>query len=68
MRLPAILGRAPTSSAAASAAPEEMPTGMPSCAAAAAGGGEGGLVADRDDLVDHGRVSRTAGTKPAPMP
>ena len=34
MRLPAMSGRAPTSSAAARVAPEETPAGMPSSAAA----------------------------------
>ena len=50
--LPRASGRAPISSAAATAAPEEMPTGMPSMRASRARGLERGLVADRDDLVD----------------
>ena len=50
--LPAISGRAPTSSAAAIAAPDEMPTGMPSLLRNLARGLERRLVGDGDDLVD----------------
>ncbi len=65
--LPSVSGRAPTSSAAASAAPEEMPTGRPSSAAAWR------AVAKAVSLPMHSTssmhlVSRTAGIKPAPMP
>ena len=56
MFLPAIPGRAPISRAAATAAPEEMPAGMPSSRASCARDVEGGLVADRDHLVDDGAV------------
>ena len=60
-------GRAPTSSAAAMAAPEEMPTGMPSSLAA----WRAVSSAVSLEMVMTSSItlrSRMAGTKPAPMP
>ena len=59
MVLPSMPGRAPTSSAAAMAAPDEMPTGMPSRRARLAGRLERCLVRDGDDFVDHAAVENT---------
>ena len=54
--LPSFSGRRPTSTAAATAAPEEMPTGMPSNARDQPRRVERGLIADDDDFVDHAAV------------
>ena len=53
MVFPSISGRAATSKAATRAAPEEMPTGIPSVAGGATGHVQAVVVGDLDDLVDH---------------
>jgi len=55
MVLPALSGRLPISSAAAIAAPDEMPPGMPSLRARAREVAIAVALVDRDDLVDHER-------------
>src|SRR5690606_32787293 len=65
--LPAISGRAPTSSAAASAAPEEIPTGMPSSAATRRAVANAVSLPMRTISSITSRF-RIGGTKPAPMP
>ena len=68
MFLPAISGRPPTSSAAATAAPEEMPTGMPSSSRAACGRCRRRSRC-RPSPPRRSRSGRgPSGTKPAPMP
>ena len=56
MVLPAVSGRLPISSAAAIAAPEEMPPGMPSMRASAREVSIAVGAVDLDDLVDHGAI------------
>ena len=56
MFLPAYSGRRPTSIAAATAAPDEMPTGMPFQTRDQPRRVEGGLIADRDHFVDHAAI------------
>ena len=65
--LPSIVRRAPTSSAAAIAAPDEMPPGMPSSRAASRAVSN----AVSFEMVTISSItlrSRISGTKPAPMP
>ena len=56
MFLPSFSGRDATSMAAATAAPDEMPTGIPSTAREHPRRVESGLVADGHDLVDDGAI------------
>ena len=68
MFLPAISGPRADLQAAATAAPEEMPTGMPSSRATARAMSNDVCVGDRDHLVDDRACRELPGTKPAPMP
>ena len=65
--LPAFSGRRPTSIAAATAAPDEMPTGMPSIRATRRAVSKAVWLPTVTTSSITSR-SRIAGTKPAPMP